>query len=52
MQVLSSEKKRSWSYYHLACFYSVTNKSEESLTYLNQAFQKGFNDWEHIEKKQ
>jgi tetratricopeptide (TPR) repeat protein len=36
------------TYYTIACIYSRQGKNQESIRWLNQAFQKGFDKWEMI----
>jgi tetratricopeptide (TPR) repeat protein len=37
-----------WSYYHLACYYSITEDTAKGLEFLEKALQKGFNEFEHL----
>lgn len=38
-----------WAYYNLCCLFSIQSKPTEAFSWLNQALQKGFKDYEHIQ---
>lgn len=37
-----------WSYYHLACYYSIRGELDKSLSWLEQSLQKGMKDEMHV----
>ena len=39
-----------WNYYNLACASSLAGETDKGLEYLKQALEKGFKDYEHIQK--
>jgi spermidine synthase len=39
-------------YYNIACLYSKQNRIEDSIGWLNNAIQKGYNDWNRISTDQ
>ena len=38
------------TYYNIACIYAKQNKVDESISWLKQAIEKGFNTWDLLKK--
>ena len=49
-QALKNDPDISWAYYSIACLYALAQKEDQSLEYLEKAFQKGLRDFAHIRK--
>jgi tetratricopeptide (TPR) repeat protein len=39
-----------WSYYHMACVFSIQNNADLACKWLKKAIEKGYKDWKHLKE--
>lgn len=49
-RTIEIEPNNPTGYYNMACLFSVQNRTDEALGWLEQALTKGYKDWVHISK--
>ena len=49
-KALTKTTEDPWSYYNLACAWSLASNTDKGITYLKNALEKGFKDYDHIQQ--